>query len=143
MGKRRKGRELALQYLYQWDFHGPESIDPLDCFWESRTEQDSVKKFAINIIDGVKKHVGDLDIHIESQSKHWKLYRMSRIDRNILRMAVFEFIHCEDVPPKVSIDEAIEIGKKFGASESGAFINGILDQISKKLGKIKPGVKND
>jgi N utilization substance protein B len=137
MGKRRRARELALQYLYQWDFHGPESEEAATLFWEAQHDPDEVKKFARAIVDGVKDKKAEIDSLIEAQSRHWKLYRMSRVDRNVLRMAVFELMG-SDTPPKVSIDEAIEVGKKFGTSDSGAFINGILDQISRKLGKITP-----
>jgi N utilization substance protein B len=138
MGKRRRARELALQYLYQWDFHGPENEEACRLFWESQGDPSEVKTFARRIVDGVKEQKQEIDGLIESQSKHWKLYRMSRVDRNILRIAVFELLDA-DTPPKVSIDEAIEVGKKFGTSDSGAFINGILDQICKKLGKIPAG----
>jgi len=136
MGKRRRGRELALQYLYQWDFHGPENPELTDGFWESRREGPEVKEYAHQLSDGVKTEKQKIDGLIESQSKHWKLYRMSRIDRNILRMAIYELLFCDDIPPKVCIDEAIEIGKKFGTSESGAFINGILDQVCREIGKL-------
>lgn len=136
MGKRRRARELALQCLYQWDFHGAGGDEPIQIFWESRHDSEQIKDFAETIVEGVKRDCGKIDELIESQSRHWKLYRMSRIDRNILRIAVFEMLDCEDIPPKVSIDEAIEIGKKFGTTQSGAFINGILDQISRRLGRI-------
>ncbi len=138
MGKRRRARELALQYLYQWDFHGPEAGEPGAPFWETRRDADHVKEFAREIVEGVKAEGEELDRLIESASKHWKVYRMNRIDRNILRIAVYEFTRQPEIPPKVTIDEAIEMGKKFGTSESGAFINGILDQLWKKIsGSIK------
>jgi N utilization substance protein B len=135
MGKRRQARELALQYLYQWDFHGAAGEEPVTVFFESRGDTDETKKFAQRIVDGVKTRQEEIDGLLEEQSRHWKLYRMSRIDRNILRIAVYELLDQPDVPPKVSLNEAIEIGKKYGTGESGAFINGILDQICRRLGK--------
>jgi len=136
MGKRRRSRELALQYLYQWDFHGSDHEEPVRLFWEARQEPDKVMGFARQIVEGVRLRQSEIDPLIESQSRRWKMYRMSRIDRNILRIAVFELICCHDIPPKASIDEAIELGKKFGAQDSSAFINGILDQLGRRLGRI-------
>jgi len=134
MGKRRRARELALQSLYQWDFLGSEDGEPSQIFWESQRDPEEIKTFALEIVNGVKAKKEEIDQIIETYSKHWKLYRMTRIDRNILRISVYELISCPDIPPKVSIDEAIEIAKKFGTSESSGFINGILDQIGKRLG---------
>lgn len=138
MGKRRRARELALQFLYQWDFYGPADSEPATAFWENRRDGAEVKKFAESIIDGVRSRREQIDREIETLSQHWKLSRMSRIDRNILRIAVFELTCCPEIPPKVSIDEAIEIAKKFGAGDSGAFINGILDQVSRRAGRLDP-----
>ncbi len=112
-------------------------------FWEDRHDAQDVKVFALGIVDGVKENKEKIDGLIESQSKKWKLYRMSRIDRNILRMAIYEMMSCPEIPPKVSIDEAIEIGKKYGTSESGAFINGILDKICRRLGGIGPEAETE
>jgi len=137
MGKRRRARELALQYLYQWDFHGTADEEAVKDFWETRNESNEVRRFANRIISGVKDDQERIDEFIVGHSRHWKISRMGRIDRNVLRMAVWEFLHCDDIPPKVSIDEAIELGKKFGTTESGSFINGILDNICKKIGKLK------
>ena len=145
MGKRRRARELALQYLYQWDFHGPGQEEPAILFFDNLHDPEEVKAFAASIVLGDKARHEEIDRLIEAQSQHWKLYRMSRVDRNILRIAVFELLDSPDTPPKVSIDEAIEIGKKYGTSDSRAFINGILDQICKRLGRL-PGpapVKSD
>jgi transcription antitermination protein NusB len=139
MGKRRRARELALQYLYQWDFHGPEDEGPAEAFWADRHDPaEAVKGHAERIVAGVKERKAEIDALIEGQSQHWKLYRMSRIDRNILRIAIYEMIACPEIPAKVSIDEAIEIGKRFGTTDSSAFINGILDQICRRLGRLTP-----
>jgi len=135
MGKRRKARELALQALYQVDFHGREIEFDMSAFWEEQKVGPETLEFARKLVDGVVAKYEGIDKLIEQHSEHWKLTRMSRVDRNILRMAVLEFLEMTDIPCKVTIDEAIELGKKFGTSESGAFINGILDQILKKLTK--------
>ncbi len=137
MGKRRRARELALQYLYQWDFHGEKGKEVADLFWESRNDGPQIKSFAESLLKGIDGNREEIDRKIEAQSSHWKLYRMSRVDRSILRLATYEILFCPDIPPKVSIDEAIEIAKKFGTSESSSFINGILDQVNKSLQSVK------
>jgi len=85
--------------------------------------------FSARIIRGVEEHRGDLDRIIEKYSSHWKIDRMAHVDRNILRIAIYELLYCNDIPPKVAINEAIDIGKKFGSEDSGAFINGVLDKV--------------
>jgi len=133
MGKRRKARELALQALYQVDFSGGVSEDSLSLFWEDQKVGPETLEFARKLVEGVLRRKEEIDQMVEEHSEHWKLSRMSRVDRNILRMAALELLEMEDIPCKVTIDEAIELGKRFGSGESGAFINGILDQILKKL----------
>jgi N utilization substance protein B len=135
MGKRRKARELALQALYQKDFHGREDLPELDLFWEEQKAGPETRQFAQKLVEGVGTRQKEINRLIEEHSEHWKLSRMNRIDRNIMRIAVLELLEMDDIPCKVTIDEAIELGKKYGASESGAFINGILDQILKSLVK--------
>ena len=97
---------------------------------------EEVKTFTRQIIDGVSTNVREIDQLVESHSTHWKVSRMASVDRNILRMAVFELLYCQDIPASVTINEAIEIAKKYGTEESGAFVNGILDHIAKALKKI-------
>ena len=135
MGKRRKAREVALQALYQVDFHGGDTREQLARFWEDQHLPAEMLDFARLLVEGVAERREELDQLIDSHSDHWRIHRMSRVDRNVLRIAVFEFMATPDVPVKVCIDEAIEIGKKFGSTESGAFINGILDHIRKTLKK--------
>ncbi len=89
-------------------------------------------EFAERIVLGVLKHGQELDGLIERYSEHWRLDRMNIVDRNILRMATFELLHCDDIPPKVTLNEAIDLGKRFGSEDSGSFINGILDRIQKE-----------
>jgi len=136
MGGRRQAREQALQLLYQVDM-GKDSVDgALARFWEdedSPTDPDVVE-FARILTRGVTAHGAKIDELIGAASINWKINRMSYVDRNILRIAVFEFIERDDIPPMVSMNEAIELGKRFGTSESGSFINGILDRIARNLG---------
>jgi len=137
MGKRRKARELALQALYQVDFYGGENRPGLELFWEEQKAGPEIRNFAQQLVEGALRRQSEIDRLIEKHSEHWKLSRMSRIDRNILRLALSELLEMDDIPYKVTIDEAIELAKKYGTSESGAFINGILDQVLKTLVKDK------
>lgn len=129
MGVRRKARERALQALFFADMCRYDSREALDLFCTHFNPAEPILSFFTQLTDGVMTHQGSIDRIIERFSKHWKLGRMSCVDRNILRLAVFELLSCPDIPAKVSINEAIEIGKKFGTEDSGAFINGILDSI--------------
>ncbi len=129
MGTRRKARERALQALFFIDMSSCDSQEALLRFRTQFNPSETVLPFFIELTNGVIGEHTAIDTIIERFSKHWKLGRMSCVDRNILRIAVFEMLHCQDIPAKVSINEAIEIGKKYGTDESGAFINGILDSI--------------
>lgn len=136
MGSRRQAREQALQLLYQVDI-GQASIDEaLRRFWETEEQptDPDVVEFARILARGVTNHAERIDDLIADASINWKLARMSFVDRNILRIAVFEFLEREDIPAMVSMNEAIELGKRFGTTESGSFINGILDRIARNLG---------
>lgn len=129
MGNRRVSREQALQALYYMDMHRDPGEDPIALFCRSFTQDKPAEPFFRRLVDGVLENRGAIDTAIEQFSSNWKLSRMSCVDRNILRIAVFELLFCADIPPKVSINEAIDVGKRFGTHESGAFINGILDSI--------------
>jgi N utilization substance protein B len=95
-----------------------------------------IRPFFLKLVNGVLETRDELDTLIERFSKNWDIHRMSSVDRNVMRIAAFELIYCDDIPPKVSINEAVDIGKKFGTEESGAFINGIMDSIREELGKV-------
>jgi len=148
MGNRRKAREVSLQLLYETELahkSGGEVTerflkDPYCLLLEDESlgnpALEEVKTFTRQIIDGVSTNVREIDQLVESHSTHWKVSRMASVDRNILRMAVFELLYCQDIPASVTINEAIEIAKKYGTEESGAFVNGILDHIAKALKKI-------
>jgi transcription antitermination protein NusB len=129
MGTRRISREQALQALFYMDMHRDPLEDPVSLFCSCFSQGKPIGPFFPRLVDGVRQNREAIDTVIEQFSSNWKLARMSCVDRNILRIAVFELLYCADIPPKVSINEAIDVGKRFGTEESGAFINGILDSI--------------
>lgn len=133
MGKRRQARELAIQVLFHMEFNpgDPEKVFHLIC--ENFDSSASVIPFSKELVLGVCKNKEDLDRLIRRSSKNWRLERMSYVDRCILRLGVFEILFMEDIPSKVSIDEAVELGKRYGTEDSGPFINGILDNIYNNL----------
>jgi transcription antitermination protein NusB len=154
MGLRRDARERALQFLFQYDVNPPENLDEaLNRFWESQQEpviaeekgpatwgekaetpppsskEAAVRSFADGLIRGVIEHRNDLDEKIKFHAQNWELSRMAVVDRNVLRMAIFEMLHRNDIPPVVSINEAVDIAKKYSTQDSGKFVNGLLDKI--------------
>ena len=133
MVARRKSRELALQALYQWNITRQDPFLILDQQKANFSPADEDDGFAQQILMGVLEHYNHIDELIEKFSEHWRLDRISIIDRNILRMAIFELLFREDIPPKVTLNEAIDLGKRFGSEDSSAFINGILDRIQKEV----------
>jgi N utilization substance protein B len=135
MGTRRLARELAMQALFSMDMHCVFSSEALADYSRCFSPSERVMPFFRRLTDGVLLYIEDIDRVIEGYSSNWKVRRMACVDRNVLRLAVFELLYCEDIPTKVSINEAIDIAKKFGASESGGFINGILDSIRIALEK--------
>jgi N utilization substance protein B len=109
--------------------------DALDLFWGNFVAPKAAKEFAAFLVQGTCEHKEELDKLIAGCSDNWSLGRMSRVDINILRLAVFEFLYCDDIPPKVTLNEAVDLGKTFGSENSGSFINGILDTLNLKLNK--------
>lgn len=136
MGKRRKSREIALQILYQMEVNPRDAQETIELFWRSFSSTEEVKQFATRIVEGVSRQKEEIDTLIDKYSEHWRLDRMDWVDRNILRMGVYELMYCDDIPINVALNEAIDLGKKFGSEESGAFINGILDRLSKIEGRV-------
>ena len=130
MGTRRKGRELALQALYQIEITGDASAAAVDLFLSHFEGSALAKEFARRLVSGVVSQRPDIDRVIEDCTENWKLGRMAKVDLLILRMAAYELIFCPDIPLNVSLDEAIEMGKRFGTGDSGSFINGVLDQLA-------------
>ena len=140
MINRRKARELAIQALFYIDMSQNDSKEAVKLFCENFVTSKRNLSFFFRLINGVSKAIPEIDSIVERFSSNWKISRMSIVDRNIMRVAVYEMLFCDDIPSKVSINEAIDIGKKFGTEESGAFINGILDSIRIALEEEKKGV---
>ncbi len=134
MGKRRKSRALALQTLYQWNITRKDVRQILAQLRTHFSPEEEKDEFAEQIVLGVLEHCSQLDQKIEACSEHWRLDRMSLIDLNILRIAAFELLYCTETPPKVVLNEAIDLGKRFGSDDSGGFINGILDRLQREAG---------
>ena len=131
MRSRTKSREYALQMLYQADIRPADRRQIPEEFWHEQEPEGEVKAFANQLFAGTLEHLHEIDPLIAGRADNWNLKRMAVIDRNILRLGVFELLYLDDVPPKVAINEAIELAKRFGDTESGKFINGILDAIHK------------
>lgn len=133
MDKRTRARELAIQGLYQLDVQGPEVIECLDEFFTENEPDDSVRKRASEWTKGTWENLAKCDELIVASTIKWRLSRLSPVDKGILRLAVYQLKFCPDIPPKVVINEAIELAKKFSTAQSSAFVNGILDAVLKKL----------
>ena len=131
MGARREGREAAVQFLYQRDLNAGADAETVEQFWELRPAAKKVRDFGMALAEGVLARQAEIDERIRLTSSNYDLHRIAAVDRNILRIAVYEMLFCPDVPPVVSINEAIEIAKRFGSEDSGRFVNGILDRIRK------------
>lgn len=163
MGMRREARERAVQFLFQYDVNPTENLDvALEQFWEAQrraalletqkdsgklwedlselpppnTAEASVRLFADPLIRGVIQHRVEIDALISNHAKNWDLHRMAVVDRNVLRLGAFEMLHRDDIPPVVSINEAVDVAKRFSTEDSGRFVNGILDKI--RLGLMRP-----
>jgi transcription antitermination factor NusB len=138
MRKRTRSREFALQVLYQIDITHDNCDDALNNFWQAHTEEnigDEIKTFAAELAKGAIENMVEIDRKIAQYATNWQLERMAVVDRNILRMGSFELMFRDDIPPKVSINEAVDLAKKFSGVEAGKFVNAILDKI--KLEKEK------
>lgn len=132
MRKRTIAREFALQILYQLDITRDTSEAALDNFWSARSAEEiesELKEFASKLVKGVVLHLDEIDKKISQYAANWQLKRMAVVDRNIMRMGSFEIIYCDDIPPKVSINEAVDLAKKFSGIEAGKFVNAILDKV--------------
>jgi transcription antitermination protein NusB len=135
--KRRKAREYALQILFQLDIRKEKpSAAVLKHFWAEYEPDEEVKAFSEEIVKGTYKHIARINELLHQCAKNWSLDRMAVVDRNVLRMAVYEILYRIDIPTSVTINEAIEIAKKYGTDESGSFVNGILDRAARLTGKL-------
>ncbi len=133
MSKRREGREAAVQYLYQLDIHGDRKADLPWTSGTSARRRPAVREYANNLIAGVNAHISTKSMRcIKKYRQNFEIDRLAAVDRNILRLAIYEMLHCMETPPVVAINEAIEIAKKFGGEDSGRFVNGILDTVERR-----------
>jgi transcription antitermination protein NusB len=132
MGARRKARELALQMLFQFDMSGNDADAVVRHFEDLQKAKEPTREFAIRVFEGTVRHAEAIDQMIGSQADNWRIERMAVVDRNIIRMSIYEFLYEDETPKLVIIDEAIEIAKKFGNQKSAQFINGILDGILRR-----------
>jgi transcription antitermination factor NusB len=135
MRKRTLARELALQCLYPLDVRGEEALGEVDEIIADGTGDAEVRAFARDLVIGCWTRRAEIDQALAGVARHWDLRRMAVVDRNVLRLGAHELLHRQDTPPTVAIDEAVELAKKFSGAESGAFVNGILDQVRIRSGR--------
>ncbi len=128
-GRRRIGREAAIQFLYCQELNPEERTESLEAFWDVRPIRAEARTFAEKLIDGVLEHETEIDEILTAKLENYRIERLAAVDRNILRLAIHEILHREDIPDAVSINEAIEIAKRFGSTESAGFVNGLLDSV--------------
>ncbi|MEW6052200.1 MAG: transcription antitermination factor NusB [Nitrospirota bacterium] len=134
--KRRKAREYALQLLFQIDFTEKKiDLRETEEFWSSKKDQKETRGFTEDLVRGTLEHISEIDRMIEKVTEHWLLKRMASVDRTILRFAAFEILFRKDIPSAVTINEALEIAKKYSSLESASFLNGVLDRLAKEAGK--------
>ena len=140
MGQRRRSRECALQMLFQIDLTGGSAPDVFREFWAGQETGATIRAFAEDLVLGVVGRRRGLDAVLSGSAENWRIDRMAVVDRNVLRMALYEMLCRADTPPAVAIDEAIEVAKKFGGDESSAFVNGVLDAVRRRIerGEILP-----
>lgn len=138
MRKRSQSREYALKILYKIDITKDDPLVALEDFWKNQEleEDNSIKEFTTTLVNGVACNIKKIDEIIAKYATNWEINRMAVVDRNVLRCAIFELLFIADIPPKVTINEAVDIAKKFGDKDSGRFVNGVLDQIFRTEPKI-------
>ncbi len=132
MRKRTKSRECALQILYTIDIRGDSPSNITQIYWENHQQFLSCRDFTDMLVKGILMHRQEIDKVISTYASNWKLGRMAIVDRNVLRISAFELLYLDEIPPKVSINEAVNLAKKFSTVDSGKFVNGILDRINKE-----------
>lgn len=138
MGRRREGREAAIQFLFARDLQGESKPGEPEEFWTLHSAKTSTRAFAENLIQGVLKHQEQIDTSITKLLENFSFERLAAVDRNVLRVASFELLYCPEVPTPVILNEAIDIAKALSAGESGSFVNGVLDRLAKSLRKPEP-----
>jgi len=141
--ERRRAREAALQMLYECEVGQLSSGEAIAAFAEIdqavRVAPGEAADFAVTLVEGTAADLARIDPIIEASSEHWRLARMSVVDRSVLRLAVYQFLHAADIPHAVVIDESVELARRYGGDESSRFVNGVLDAVHRKLGAAKPG----
>lgn len=137
MGARTTARESALQMLFAIDSTGGDIETVIRDYWRETPGDAEGRGFADALVRGVASMLAELDQRIAVASAHWRVDRMTRVDRNVLRVGAYELAHCPDVPRPVAIDEAVELAKRFGTEESSSFVNGVLDRIAEDCGRAK------
>lgn len=139
MGARSTAREAALQMLFALDTTGNEVDQTIFDFWRETPGDPEGKSYANELVMGVMSTLVELDRRIAEASANWRVDRMTRVDRNVLRLGVYELTHRLDIPRAVALDEAVELAKRYGAEDSGAFVNGVLDQVADDCGRLESG----
>ena len=129
MRKRSQAREIALQTLYELDVRGEEAVHEIEAIIAAIIKDPEIQEFSKDLVVGTWENRAEVDNHIEEVARNWEISRMAVVERNVLRLATYELVFRDDIPPLVSINEAVEIVKKFSTRNSGAFVNGILDNI--------------
>ncbi|NIM59171.1 MAG: transcription antitermination factor NusB [Candidatus Aminicenantes bacterium] len=142
MGRRRKAREETLRILFRLEFENKQIEKTLNQYWESKKTTEEIKEYSTWLVNGIISDQEKIDNIIQQVSEHWRISRMAIVDRNILRMAVFELLYEKNIAPAIIINEAIEIAKKYSGDEAATFVNGILDAIRKNLKDIKKSLKD-
>jgi len=143
MGKRRKARESTLQILFQLEFNDRGLENIFESFWQEKKASKEIKDYCRWLVEGVVSHKERIDRLIQSVSENWRINRMALVDRNVLRIAVFELLYEENLAPAIVIDEAIEVSKKYSSEESATFVNGILDAVRRRIEKVQRRPKEE
>ncbi len=141
MGRRRKAREETLRILFRLEFENKQIEKTLNQYWKNKKTSEEIKEYSTWLVNGVISDQAKIDNIIQQVSEHWRISRMALVDRNILRMAVFELLYEENIAPAIVINEAIEIAKKYSGDEAATFVNGILDAVRKDLKDIKKSLE--
>jgi transcription antitermination protein NusB len=137
-GTRRRAREAALKILFQMDLAGTPAEEAIAAYWDCFDLEAEGDEYAGVLVRGVAERLADVDEAIRNASTRWRIDRMALVDRNVLRIGAYELLYFGDIPTRVVLDEAIELGKRFGSEESGAFVNGVLDRLA-HLARGEPG----
>lgn len=143
MGRRRKAREETLRILYRLEFDNRPLEETIVQYWENKRAHRATREYSTWLVNGIISHQKKIDTFIQQASEHWRISRMTLIDRNIIRIATFEMLYEENITPAIIINEAIEIAKMYSGDEAATFVNGILDAIRKNLKKIKKSLKDE